>query len=486
MIKNIRAGHPSYAGLGLDLFTDDDVEQIHLATLDVLEKTGVFFEGKNALEILDKAGCRVDYDKHRAYFPKYLVKEAIASTPDHFVLAARDPQNDYLAGGDRVGFCGVGVAVNAIDLDTGEKRPSTLADVKKAALLTDYLDNYSICFDMLVPRDVTPSINALYCYSTYARYNTKHILQTPISLRNAEYLIEMAAAVAGGEDELRRRNLVMGGCCPQSPLGYSKGAAESIIAYAGFGLPNHVCPMVMSGGTGPVTLAGTLVIHNAEVLAGAVLSQSIRCGNPVVYGGCTTAMDLRSAAATTGSPEHALFSAAAAKMAQFYGMPTMLAGTWTDSKVCDVQCGHEKTIGTVISAMAGVNLVFGGGGIESGLTVDFAQLVADNDIYGMTYQALRGIPVSAETMQLDLIDEVGPRGNYLTAEHTMEHMREVQAQPENIVRTTTASWEAGGCVNMLDNAREEAKRILATHTPAPLPDKTVQELDDIIARAEKE
>lgn len=486
MIKNRYAGHTSYSGLGLDIFTDSDIEQVHTATLEVLEKTGVFFEGKNALDILAKAGCRVDYDKRRAYFPKYLVKEAIASTPDHFVLAARDPKNDYLAGGDRVGFCGVGVAVNAIDLDTGEKRPSTLEDVERAGILTDYLDNYAICFDMLVPRDVNPAINALYCYNAYTNNNTKHILQTPISLRTAEYLIEMAAAVAGGEDELRRRNIVMGGCCPQSPLGYSKGAAESIIAYAGFGLPNHICPMVMSGGTGPVTLAGTLVIHNAEVLAGTVLSQAMRLGNPVVYGGCTTAMDLRSAAATTGSPEHALFSAACAKMAQFYGMPTMIAGTWTDSKVYDVQCGHEKTMGSIVAAMAGASLIFGGGGIESGLTVDFAQLVADNDIYEMVYQTLRGIPVSPETIQLDLIDEIGPRGNYLTAEHTMEHMREVQAQPENIVRMTTPGWQASGCVNMIDHARDEAKRILATHTPTPLPDKTVQELADIIARAEKE
>ncbi len=483
MVKNVQAGHTAYAGLGAQLLTRHDMEQIHNATLKTMEETGIFFEGKNALEILKKAGCRIDKTDQVAYFPRSLVDEAIRTAPSSFTLAARNPENDYTMGEDRVGFCSVGVAVTAVDLETGVTRPSTVEDVKKVGILTDYLDNYAICFDALVPRDVEPSINSLYCYQTYANYNTKHILQTPADMQTADYLIEMAIAVAKGEEELRRRNIVMGGSCPQSPLGYSAGAADSIIAYAKFGLPNFICPMVMAGGTGPVTLAGTMVIHNAEVLAGLVLSQAVRRGNPVIYGGCTTAMDMRSAAATTGSPEHALYSVAASKMAKFYNIPCLFAGAWTDSKTCDLQCGHEKTMGALMAAMAGVNLIFGGGGLESGLAVDFAQLVADNDIFSMVYQAIRGIPVSPDTLQTDLIHEVGPRGNYLAEEHTIENMKAVQAWPECIIRTTTPDWEASGRQNMIDLARDKAKTILSTHTPTPLDGKTAQELENIITKA---
>lgn len=483
MVKNVWAGHNTYAGLGAQLFAAHDMEQIHNTTLQVMEETGIFFEGKNALEILKKAGCQINETEQIAYFPKSLVEESIRTAPSSFTLAARNPENDYVMGGDRVGFCSVGVAVTAVDLDTGVTNPSTLEDVKKVGILTDYLDNYAICFDALVPREVEPSINSLYCYQTYANYNTKHILQTPADMKTADYLIEMAIAVAGGEDELHKRNTVMGGSCPQSPLGYSEGAADSIIAYAKFGLPNFICPMVMAGGTGPVTLAGTMVIHNAEVLAGLVLSQAVRKGNPVIYGGCTTAMDMRSASATTGSPEHALYSVAASKMSKFYGIPCLFAGAWTDSKTCDLQCGHEKTMGALMAAMAGVNLIFGGGGVDSGMAVDFAQMVADDDLFSMIYQAIRGIPVNPDTLQPELIHEVGPRGNYLAEEHTIENMKTVQTWPKHIVRTTTTDWESNGRLNMIDHARKKAKEILSTHTPAPLDGKAAQELERILTKA---
>lgn len=486
MSKNVKAGHLTYAGLGAEMFTQYDMETIHNATLKILEESGIFFEGKNALDILRKAGCRIDNDKRIAYFPRYLVEESIQTAPSSFTMAARNPANDYVIGQDRVGFCSVGVAVTAVDIETGETKPSTKDDIVKVAILTDYLENYAICFDALVPRDVNPAINSLHGYDAYANNNTKHILQTPADMKTAEYLIEMAIAVAGGEEELKKRNTVMGGSCPQSPLGYSTGAADSIIAYANFGLPNFICPMVMAGGSGPVTIAGTMVIHNAEILAGIVLSQSVRKGNPVIYGGCTTAMDLRRASATTGSPEHALFSAASSKIAKFYQLPCLIAGCWTDSKVGDEQCGHEKTMGTLLPAMAGANLIFGGGGVESGLAVDFAQLVADNDIYSMVYQAIKGMPVNADTLQLDLIQSVGPRGNFLAEAHTMENMRKEQVWPEFIDRDTTDAWHANGCKTMTHKAKAKAQDIIVNHKPTPLPEKTVQELQNIIARAEKD
>ncbi|MEL7563306.1 MAG: trimethylamine methyltransferase family protein [Dehalobacterium sp.] len=484
--RNLTAGHAAWSGWRMNMFSDYELEAIHLGTLEVMEETGLFIESNEAIDIFEKGGAKVDRQSKIVKVPRYLVEEALRTAPSGLTLAARNPKHDFVMELDRVGFCAVGVSVSVVDLYTGEVRNSTKKDVENCGKLADALDNYDICFDTLLPRDVPSETACLHGFDAFINTSSKHVLQTPTDKRTAEVLIEMASIVAGGKDKLKERAIVMGGACPQSPLAWSTGACDSVIEYARFGLPNLVVSMVMAGGSGPVTLAGTLIVHNAEILTGLVLSQLVRKGNPCIYGSCTTIMDLRKAVPATGCPEHGMFSAACARLAQFYKIPNLVAGTWTDSKVSDMQAAHEKTLSAVLPALAGANLITGAGTVESGLAIDFGQLVVDNEFHRLIKRVLKGMPVDDYSMVLDLIKKVGPRGNYLAEEHTLDNMRSCQTWPNLFDRNNRMGWVEAGSKDLAQKGNEKAREILETYTPEKLPSNVSDKLTAIISDAEKD
>ncbi|ATW24435.1 trimethylamine methyltransferase [Candidatus Formimonas warabiya] len=326
MRRNLLSGRNLWQGFGLQVFTDSELEMIHLATLEVLERTGIFVQSQEALSIFEKNGALVDRENRNVKIPAYLVDEAIRSAPQKIVLAGRDPQNDLVLESGRVNFCPFGEGIHVIDPYTGEHRKSTKKDIGDVALLVDALDQYDMLEYTVSPRDVHPKVAVYHTYEATVSNTTKHIPQSPEDKESAQVLIEMAAAVAGGKEKLRDRPIVSGAACPQSPLSLSEGCCEGIMEYARARLPMNVLSMAMAGGSSPVSLAGTLVTHNAEVLGGLVLAQLTAKGAPVIYGSSTTILDLRLASATVGCPELAMISAAVAKMAQFYQLPSYVAG----------------------------------------------------------------------------------------------------------------------------------------------------------------
>lgn len=326
MKRNVLAGRNLWQGFGLQVFSDSDLELIHLATLEVLERTGLFVQSQEALDIFAANGAMVDRENRIVRIPAYIVEECVKSAPKKVILAGRNPKNDIILESGRVNFCPFGEGINVIDPYTGEHRKSTKKDIRQVALLVDALDQYDMLEYTVSPRDVNPAVAVYHTYEATVANTTKHIPQSPEDTRSAEILIEMAAAVVGGKEKLRQRPIVSGAACPQSPLALSEGCCEGIIAYAKARLPMNVLSMAMAGGSSPVSLAGTLVTHNSEVLGGLVLAQLTAKGTPVIYGSSTTILDLRQATATVGCPELAMISAAVAKMAQFYMLPSYVAG----------------------------------------------------------------------------------------------------------------------------------------------------------------
>jgi trimethylamine--corrinoid protein Co-methyltransferase len=324
--RNLLSGRNLWQGFGLQVFSDSDLEMIHLATLEVLERAGIFVQSEEALKIFQQNGAIVHWDTRVVKIPAYMVEEAIGLAPAKVVLAGRDPKNDIVLESGRVNFCPFGEGIFVIDPDTGAHRKSTKQDIADVALLVDALDEYDMLEYTVSPRDVNPQVAVYHTYEATVQNTTKHIPQSPEDKESAEILIEMAAAVAGGKEKLRERPIVSGAACPQSPLALSEGCCEGIMEYAKARLPMNVLSMAMAGGSSPVSLAGTLVTHNAEVLAGLVLAQLTAKGTPVIYGSSTTILDLRLASATVGCPELAMISAAVAKMAQFYHLPSYVAG----------------------------------------------------------------------------------------------------------------------------------------------------------------
>jgi len=326
MKRTLHAGKTQRAGLGLRIFSDDELNDIHLATLEVLEHTGVFVENKEALEILDGGGAVIDKSQNIAKLPPYLVEDSLRSAPPKFVMAGRRAEDDFVVESNRVGFTNFGEGILTADLETGELRDPTKKDVADSAKVGDFLSEVSVYNRAIGAHDVAAEVAPVHNAEAFFNNTTKHCMIGPFSGYQLRQIVKMAAAVAGDEDKLRQRPLVSFHTCPVSPLRLVDDACEIIMESARCGMMVNVITMAMAGASSSIHLAGTLVDHNAELLASVTLSQLTRKGAPIMYGSSTTAMDLRFAAASVGSPECAMINAGVAELARFNGLPSFVAG----------------------------------------------------------------------------------------------------------------------------------------------------------------
>jgi len=324
--RNLHAGKRLSGGLSLNVFTEDEIKDIHLATLEVLQHTGLFVEEEDALAVFDGAGCRIDKQKKIVKIPPFVVEEAVRSAPSKLFLAGRNPKNDFIMESNRVGFTNFGEGVFIVDPYTGQLRETTKADVASSARICDYLSEVDVYERAVGASDVPMPTVQLHNAEAWMMNTSKHGFMGPGDGFLMKRITEMAAAIVGGKEQLMERPIVSFITCPVSPLQLVRESCEIIMQGARSNMAVNVLSMAMAGGSSPVTLAGTLVDHNAEVLGGVVLSQLTRKGAKVIYGSSTTAMDLRLASATVGSPECALINAAVAQLAKFYQLPSWVAG----------------------------------------------------------------------------------------------------------------------------------------------------------------
>lgn len=324
--RNLHAGSSRIEGLGLKLFTEDELYDIHLETLDLLWNTGVKVESEQALEIFDGSGCVVNKETKIVKIPAHVVEDAIHSTPSTFRAYARDPKNDYVVGGNRTGFLNFGEAVKLVDPYTQEIREPNRKDVCDITRFCDAMDQI-VCFERAMsPSEVDPFVKDVHNVEIFLNYSTKHGFIGLGSVDNIRAAFKMGAAVAGGEDKFRERPLFSTTCDPISPLTHTEEACDVLIEACRLGVPSKINPISLPGGTSCINLASTMVNVNAEILSMIVLGQLVHRGHPLIYGSSTGIMDLKTALASFGNPEMALFSAATAKMAQFYKLPSWVAG----------------------------------------------------------------------------------------------------------------------------------------------------------------
>jgi trimethylamine--corrinoid protein Co-methyltransferase len=326
MKRSLQAGARRNAGLRLEIFTETDLDDIHRATLEVLERTGVWVEGDEALDIFADGGCRVDRENRVVKIPPHVVEDTIRDAPASVRLCGRVQENDVVLEAARVGFTNFSAGIMVLDPRSGEHRQSTTQDVADLARVTDYLGEIDTYEHSVEGRDGPEETLAVRDTALGLMNTTKCVGTGALSTYDVDAIVRMGAAVAGGEEKLRERPLLYFCECPVSPLKITRDAGEVIVGAARHGIPNNVISMAMSGASSPVTLAGTLVTHNCEVLASITLAQLTERGAPSIYGSSTTAIDLRLAAASVGSPELALISAAVAQMAQRYKIPSFVAG----------------------------------------------------------------------------------------------------------------------------------------------------------------
>ncbi|MFC2046076.1 trimethylamine methyltransferase family protein, partial [Chloroflexota bacterium] len=419
---------PTIRGWGLDAFTPDGLDSIHEATLGVLENVGVRVEdSEEAFEIFSSAGARVERKGKDALVkvPPHVVEDCIQSAPHDVVLRGRSPEYDHALEPSRSTFATMGELIQINDLETGTLRPTTQQDSADIARLCDSLDEVGVMHRPVASLDKPPGTHPVFNAEALFANTGKHLLIGPVNTGNLGGIARIAFAHVGGAHEFARRPLFTAIVAPTSPLTLVKDCVEMIIASARLDGGGMLCaPAVVGGATGPVTVAGSLVCTNAEVLTGLVLAQLVRRGTRVIYGNSGAMMDLKTANHAYGAPEMGKLDAATARLAHYYRLPSLVSAFPGSSKTVDPQMGYESAMNGLAAALAGASIINGLGTLEFGLTFDYAKFMLDVECARMIQAMVAGIPLTADQMALDVIAEVGPGGEFLTHRHTLRHMRQ--------------------------------------------------------------
>jgi trimethylamine--corrinoid protein Co-methyltransferase len=479
--------NPIAPRLRWDVLNPSELERIHEATLDVLETVGIRFPSERALDVLEKNGCEVDRATQVAKLPRAVVMEAVSLVPDSYVLAGRDPACDMLIDGKHCYLSNDGSGVFVWDHHKGEKRPSTKADAATSARFVDALANVSYYWGPVVTsQDVPPATKALHDAEAVFANTSKHFQTvTTVGEKPARYLVEMAAAIAGGTDKLRERPILSFMQCAVDPLAHDGPNLEANLVAAEHGLASGFMPMPLAAGTGPATLAGNLVVQNAEALSGVVLLELAYPGVPAFFAGAPSVIDLKTGGYTGGSPEDYLLAGASTQLAHFYGVPMAMGTMATGAKEPDWQAAIDDSLSTFASVMTNADMMNGAGLLNGSKILSYPHMVMETEIYGIVQKVADGIVVDDETLALDVIKKVGPNGTYLAEKHTRQHMKEIW-RPTVWDRTPYDTWLREGKKGALEKATEIADDILANHQPEPLPEDVVAELRAIVERADKE
>jgi trimethylamine--corrinoid protein Co-methyltransferase len=453
--------------LRLEILTPEDVRRVHEATLWIIQNVGVKFPSERALSIWEEAGAAVDRDRMIVKAAPALIDSALKHCPPSYSLAARDPAQDLPLDGNHVYLGTDGCGVEVIDIETGIRRTSRLKDVEDIARIGDALEEIAFHWVPVSAQDTPPETRGLHEIKAIWENSTKHVQTESIySLREARTAIEMATMLVGSSAELRKRPVLSLMQCSASPLGHDGGSVDAALLAAEAGIPTGFMTMAACLTTGPATLAGTLAVGNAEVVAGTALLQLAFPGAPVFYAAAQTASDLRTGAYTGGGPEDFLFGGATNALADFYGIPLSMGSFATGAKEPNWQAGIDNSLSTLMASAVMSDMLLGVGFLHGSRIWSYAEMMMDCEIFSIVHKMLQGILVNDETLALETIAAAGPSGNFLTQKHTRRHMHDVFV-PEFMDRRPYSEWEAKG-----DDARDwalaKARRLLAEHEPEPL------------------
>jgi len=471
-LKNVKTNSPFYMPLAAE-----DVAQIDGVGRQILERIGIVVHNGNYLDKLKAAGAMVDHENQRVRFEGGWLDEVLGHAPSSFVLYSRDGRNDLHLGEGNVYFVNGGRVFRILDMGTGGYRLTMLRDVAHTATLVDHLDNIHAYIIACQAHDIKPVNYHLLDFYNAFNHTTKHVMGGCTDLRGAKQVWKLASIIAGGEDRLREKPFVSVITNPISPLTTTAYILDILSFCAQRGIPVTCAAVPIAGATAPATLAGTLAQMHAESLAGVALTQVFSPGAKVMYGAVPTIMDLRKMDFTMGSVEMAMMNAAAVQLAKRYHLPIYASAGVTEAKRPDIQAGFEKTVSSLTVAMTGADYIhLAAGMIDSANSISYEQYVIDNEILGMIYRMLSGIKVNRDTLAFDVIESVGPGGNFVTEDHTIDHMMDEFFYTDLSVRSNFDIWEERGRPDMLSRAKAQVLDIFEKRKDGLLDHETIAEI----------
>jgi trimethylamine--corrinoid protein Co-methyltransferase len=470
---------PSYR-----LLTEDQIREIHLASLEILETIGVRFLHDEAVQLLHSAGCRVKHS-NVVEIPNWLVEDCLRSAPSRITIYNRLGREAMRLEGRKIHFGPGTDLISTVDLDSGETRPTRLQDVVNAARVADACPEVDFCASFGLANDVPRNLMYIECARAQMQNSIKPIFFTAAGEQDLAVIIAMAEAAVGGADALRARPYVIHYSEPTAPLTHSYGAVCKVFLCADKRVPICYTPGDVLGATTPVTLAGGVVQANAEALSGIVLHQLRAKGAPIISGLGAVPLDMKKGTFSYGAPDLRLTNSAFADVFHYYGIP-IWSTVGSDAHCLDAQASMEHAFATLMSALDGANLIHDIGYLGQGLLNNVAAIVMSDEIISYVKRILRGFELTPEKVALDLVRQVGPGGQFLTAGHTKAHFREEIWQPKYLNRDSPESWAKRGATRYEEVVRKKALEILRTHQPEPLPAEALRQIEAIAQRAAQE
>ena len=462
----------------INRFSLTKCQKIHEASLEILDRVGARLHLEEAIQLLRKAGAKV-IDSNLVRIPSHLVENALATVPKKVVLYDRHERPAIHLGNNNRYYGPSSDCLNIIDHRAGIRRKPLIKDVVEGAILCDSLENIDFVMSMVLPADVDQNTADRFQMEAMLNHTTKPIIFVSYDFNGCIDCVEMAEAVMGGAEALQKNPLVA--CYINVPTGllHNEDSLRKLFFLAEKNIPSLYIPSSTEGVTSPITTAGAVALDYAGVLVGLVLSQLIREGAPVIIPGMSPGpLDMRTAVNPYCDPEQGIMQS----MAKFYGLPMFSLGGASESKAVDQQAAAEASLSLLFETLTGSDLIHDLGYLESGLTFSFSHLVICDEIVNWIRAFTKNVKVTEKTLALDVIEEVGPEGNYLKTDHTRNHYKE-RWYPNLFERDTYDSWIGKGGKTLVERAADKVDLILSERKPESLPPKIKEKLKGIIRRA---
>ena len=462
------------------VLSDAECLKIDQASRSLLMEVGVQTDNEEALELFHQAGAFVDSKSRMVKIPSHVINKTLAMCSSCVRLYDRKGGTPLLIGGDRVYFGTVGIATNVLDFNTNSYRQVVCDDLRDIIRLSDALDPPDFILIPATPTDVPSSIVDMVEFKYLLMNTRKHFIGEAQNRRNLKKCIAMAVEVAGSLEAIQKHPFFSVLVCLTSPLLLRTDAIELIVETAKLGLPLFIESGPMSGGTSPATLASTVVLANAELLASFVLAKAVNPAAPLIYASWARILDMRAATVSHGGPEFPLLRMATTQMAKYYGLPSGGGGILADTKSIDVQLGMEKLGTGLLPALADTNMVVGMGLFADENAISLETLVIDHEVCGWINRVRRGIDVSDDTTDISIFAKVGPGGDFVGTEHTLQFFRTEMFIPKIMDRGFLSLDKDPAAKCMRTRARRHFKEVMDRYVPPVLADSIETKLDEII------
>jgi len=470
-----------------EILTANQVEEIHKASMRILEEIGLEFLDEETLDIWKSAGALVDRESQRVRIEAKLVEEALKTVPASFTLRARNPDRNVIIGENYINFATVASAPYYSDLETG-RQPGSLKAFEKMLRLAQVCGPIHVIEGMLLePQDIPiPQRHLVKGYTVYTLSDKAHLVASH-GREIAEDHVNMACIVFGGETEIRRDPVLSAVVNVNSPLRFDERMLGGLLTYARYRQPVVITPFILAGAMSPISLPAALAQQNAEALAGITLTQLVNPGTPVIYGGFATSIDMQTGSPAFGGPEGALALLAGAQLARSYGLPYRGSGGLNNAKTPDAQAAYETQMTLWPAVLAHTNLIIHSAGwLDSGLVCSLEKFVLDVEGLAMMSRFLSGLEITDETLALDEITEVGPGGNHFGTAYTMARFQDAFYRPTVSDRQNYETWVDHGAKDAFHRAYEIANQLLETYEQPDLPSNVQGELMQYVEKRKQE